>query len=152
MEIEKGKRYLCTKTVVMDDDEVDYIKGKVYLSEADGCITDEQGFKRHQWTDGTSPEEYFELFMDERIPVSLTEGQWMVVEKMLSSRVAKLFCEYNDIKDNKSSYMLQGCSESQYETFVMLSKLEWEDMSNLLTKITEQHTGYIEHMHHHGKG
>lgn len=149
MEIEKGKRYLCTKTVVMDDDEVDYIKGRVYWSEMEGCITDEQGFKMHQWTEGTSPEEYFELFMDERIPVSLTEGQWMVVEKMLSSRVAKLFCEYNEIKENKSSYMLQGCSESRYETFVMLSKQDWEQMEKLLLEITKQHK---ENIQHHGNG
>lgn len=46
--------YLCTRTVVMHPtSEIAYRKGRVYLSEIAGCITDEQGIRNHSWgTDG----------------------------------------------------------------------------------------------------
>lgn len=48
--MKRGEKYKCIKTVIMDDDdEVAYIKGKTYPCEQDGCITDEQGDKVHDW-------------------------------------------------------------------------------------------------------
>lgn len=46
----KGKEYLCIKTVVMDSGYTAYIKGKVYISEQNGCITDEKNNTNHFWT------------------------------------------------------------------------------------------------------
>ena len=40
--IEKGDKFKCIKTYKMEDGEVAYIKGKIYLSELKDCITDEQ--------------------------------------------------------------------------------------------------------------
>lgn len=48
-QIRKGDMFECIEDVVMDDGEVSYIKGKVYASEANGCITDEQHCKNHHW-------------------------------------------------------------------------------------------------------
>lgn len=48
-QIFKGDMFECIEDVVMDDGEVSYIKGKVYASEANGCITDEQHCKNHHW-------------------------------------------------------------------------------------------------------
>ena len=49
MEIKKGHRYLCVKTVIMDSNEVAYRKGHVYQSTIDSCITDERGYTYHRW-------------------------------------------------------------------------------------------------------
>ena len=49
-EIDKGYIFICTDHVVMHNGEVAYIKGKTYVSEIDGCITDEQNDDNHCWT------------------------------------------------------------------------------------------------------
>ena len=48
MYIEKGKYYLCIKTVTMSGsgDEA-YLKGKVYYSEYEHCLTDEDREPKH---------------------------------------------------------------------------------------------------------
>lgn len=38
----------------MGDGELDYIKGKKYVCEIDGCLTDEQGCETHQFSTGNS--------------------------------------------------------------------------------------------------
>lgn len=47
----KGDEFLCIKDVMMDNDSEDiaYFQGETYLSENDGCITDENGDKSHWW-------------------------------------------------------------------------------------------------------
>lgn len=49
--MKKGEKYKCIETLVMDDPDgtIAYIEGKTYLCEQDGCITDEQGIKKHVW-------------------------------------------------------------------------------------------------------
>lgn len=47
--IRKGDMFECIEDVIMDDGEVSYVKGKVYASEVNGCITDEQHCKNHHW-------------------------------------------------------------------------------------------------------
>ena len=51
--IKKGRRYRCIREVRMNghSDDIRYIKGKIYKSEIDGCITDETGVKQHIWHD-----------------------------------------------------------------------------------------------------
>lgn len=50
-QIRKGDVFECIEDIVMDDGEVSYIKGKVYASEVNGCITDEQKNEFHDWED-----------------------------------------------------------------------------------------------------
>lgn len=49
--IHKGDQFLCIKDVIMDNepDDIAYFQGEIYLSENDGCITDEYGDKSHWW-------------------------------------------------------------------------------------------------------
>jgi len=48
MEIKKGDRFECIKTVIMDPSgEEAYTQGKIYVSELDGCVTDNQGWGGH---------------------------------------------------------------------------------------------------------
>lgn len=51
--IKKGDRFKCIKTVIMDNNpnDIAYHKGKFYVSDYDGCITDENEFKGHSWSE-----------------------------------------------------------------------------------------------------
>lgn len=49
--IKKGDKFKCIKTVVMDIDPSNtvYYEGKFYVSDYDGCITDEDEDTQHRW-------------------------------------------------------------------------------------------------------
>ena len=49
--IKKGDVFVCLKTVIMDGNasDVAYNRGRIYYSEKDGCITDNQGAFEHEW-------------------------------------------------------------------------------------------------------
>lgn len=47
--IRKGDVFECIQHVVMNDGGVTYIKGKIYASEKDGCITNGEHDENHQW-------------------------------------------------------------------------------------------------------
>ena len=51
MDVKKGRKYKCIRTVYMSNhkDDIRYIEGKIYKSEQDGAITDETGEKDHFW-------------------------------------------------------------------------------------------------------
>lgn len=49
MEIKKGMRFRCIKTVEMISGETCYIKNGIYMSHYDDCITDIQFDKKHGW-------------------------------------------------------------------------------------------------------
>lgn len=46
----KCDKFECIQDVVMDDGSVAYRKGKVYNSERDGCITDDEHDTNHGWS------------------------------------------------------------------------------------------------------
>lgn len=49
MEIKKGMKFRCIKTVVMESGETAYVKGGIYMSHKDNRITDIQFDKEHIW-------------------------------------------------------------------------------------------------------
>src|SRR5690606_1705155 len=50
MKIKKGDKFLCIKDVIMRFlKEVVYNKGNVYISDEDGCITDNTGYTSQRW-------------------------------------------------------------------------------------------------------
>ena len=51
--IKKGDKFKCIKSVCINDNpnEVAYDKGKIYISEEDGCITDNDKNINHKWHD-----------------------------------------------------------------------------------------------------
>ena len=51
MVIKRGNKFRCIKTLIYDNSDLWYQKGKVYLSKEDGCITDEEGSTDHCWTE-----------------------------------------------------------------------------------------------------
>lgn len=58
MKFEKGKQYECIKDVVMYSGNVDYIKGRVYICENEGCLTDETGDEFHSWDESEAKEHF----------------------------------------------------------------------------------------------
>lgn len=62
--IKKGEAFVCINTVIMDENpnDIAYDKGRIYYSEEDGCITDNQKFVRHKC--GESCSAYFVKLVD----------------------------------------------------------------------------------------
>lgn len=48
-QIRKGDVFECIEHVVMEDGYIAYVKGKIYVSEKDGCITDGTPNEYHEW-------------------------------------------------------------------------------------------------------
>ena len=60
MKIKKGDKLLCIKDVVMTKSgKTMYYAGKVYESEEDDCITNEEGMISHAWYAEDNPQEHF---------------------------------------------------------------------------------------------
>ena len=58
--IKKGDTYKCIKDVNMSSDgRIEYVAGKIYTSEQDGCLTDESGIKGHYWLKDDLFKKYF---------------------------------------------------------------------------------------------
>ena len=119
--IKKGDKFKCIKDVIMDEDPSDiaYIKGKIYTSEEDGCITDERKSKTHHWyehrytEEGYALEDYFVRVPKEMVnhPFHYKNGKYEAIDTMLDvfgkDKVAD-FCELNAFKylwraDNKGT-------------------------------------------------
>lgn len=105
MEIKKGMKFLCTKDVVMNSTlELLYKEGCIYLSEAEDCITDEEGDVSHVWLDvhdgyldseyAYGPEDYF-------IPLQEVEYVWTEATPELK----KLFENYKGKREGQRKDM-----------------------------------------------
>lgn len=59
--IKKGDKFECIKTVIMDGnpEDVAYTEGALYISNFDGCITDNQGNEGHYWSNEKELTIYF---------------------------------------------------------------------------------------------
>lgn len=62
--IQKNDRFLCLSDYVMDNNSIAYTNGKIYLSEADGCITDNEFFDNHQMEKQIDFFDFFKLVDD----------------------------------------------------------------------------------------
>lgn len=43
-----GRRFMCLRDIILGTD-IYYLKGRIYKSEEEGCITNEYGGKGHCW-------------------------------------------------------------------------------------------------------
>ena len=57
-----GIRFLCIQEVVFGLDDIKYKKGKIYKSEVEGCITNEDGRKDHEWIEYPGDIEWRNVF------------------------------------------------------------------------------------------
>ena len=61
MKIKKGDSFVCISKVIMNNErkDISYKKGFIYLSEIDGCITNDTLNVNHSWPKGTEVNRYF---------------------------------------------------------------------------------------------
>ena len=61
MKIKKGDRFVCIKNVIMNKDlkDIAYRKGYVYVSQINGCITNDKLITGHGWSKYSQPKRYF---------------------------------------------------------------------------------------------
>jgi len=64
--IQKGDKFKCIKTFIMDDGEKAYTKGKDYFSEVKSCITDNALCVYHNMDNVKGFFNYFKLVEDEK--------------------------------------------------------------------------------------
>ena len=65
--IKKGDKFLCLEDYIMDDDIVAYTKGKVYKSELDNRITDNDNDISHRMQGEVDFFEYFKLLPSDTV-------------------------------------------------------------------------------------
>ena len=58
--IKAGERFLCLMDFLMNNGRIAYLKGKIYISEQDNCITDNNGDYFHVMNGLDEFMEYFE--------------------------------------------------------------------------------------------
>ena len=64
--IKKGDKFLCLEDYEMYDDEsLAYTKGETYLSEVDGCITDNELDVNHKMNNQYDFFKYFQVIYQE---------------------------------------------------------------------------------------
>ena len=104
MIIKKGDKFKCIKDVIMDNDpnDIAYTKGKIYISESDKCITDNQGYVNHCWNNKS--EQYFIKLSEKEMvnhPSHYKNGKYEAIDIMIDvfgkDKVAN-FCELNAFK------------------------------------------------------
>lgn len=119
--IKAGDKFKCIKDVIMDNDpnDIAYYAGNIYVSEQNGCITDEGRLKTHHWDEckyteeGKALKDYFVRVPKEMVnhPKHYYSGKFECIEVMLDvfdkDKVAD-FCELNAFKylwraDNKDT-------------------------------------------------
>jgi hypothetical protein len=61
IEIRSGSKWLCLEDVKMNS-WITYKKGKVYISENNFCITDENSNKEYRWIDEEKIRRYFKFY------------------------------------------------------------------------------------------
>lgn len=59
--IKKGDRFLCLEDYEMDDERISYTKDKMYFSELDGRITDDEFDVMHEMEGQNDFFEYFKF-------------------------------------------------------------------------------------------
>ena len=65
--IKKGDKFLCLENYEMHDGRIAYTKGKIYQSDLDGRITNNEPDVQHQMENQNDFFEYFELVISDLI-------------------------------------------------------------------------------------
>lgn len=61
--IKTGDRFICLADYIMDDERIAYTEGKIYLSQLDGRITDNEFDVMHEMNGQSDFFEYFKLIL-----------------------------------------------------------------------------------------
>lgn len=107
MIIKKGDKFECIKDVIMDNNPKDiaYTSGKIYISELDGSITDDQNKVNHYWSNEESEQYFIKLPKNKKEmvnhPSHYKNNKYECIDVMLDifgKDKTAAFCELNAFK------------------------------------------------------
>ena len=107
MIIKKGDKFECIKDVIMDNNPKDiaYTSGKIYISELDGFITDDQNKVNHYWSNEESEQYFIKLPKNKKEmvnhPSHYKNNKYECIDVMLDifgKDKTAAFCELNAFK------------------------------------------------------
>lgn len=107
MIIKKGDKFECIKDVMMDNNPKDiaYTSGKIYISELDECITDDQNKVDHYWSNEESEQYFIKLPKNKKEmvnhPSHYKNNKYECIDVMLDifgKDKTAAFCELNAFK------------------------------------------------------
>lgn len=107
MIIKKGDKFECIKDVMMDNNPKDiaYTSGKIYISELDGSITDDQNKVNHYWSNEESEQYFIKLPKNKKEmvnhPSHYKNNKYECIDVMLDifgKDKTAAFCELNAFK------------------------------------------------------
>lgn len=107
MIIKKGDKFECIKDVIMDNNPKDiaYTSGKIYISELDGSITDDQNKVNHYWSNEESEQYFIKLPKSKKEmvnhPSHYKNNKYECIDVMLDifgKDKTAAFCELNAFK------------------------------------------------------
>lgn len=107
MIIKKGDKFECIKDVIMDNNPKDiaYTSGKIYISELDGHITDDQNKVNHYWSNEESEQYFIKLPKSKKEmvnhPSHYKNNKYECIDVMLDifgKDKTAAFCELNAFK------------------------------------------------------
>lgn len=107
MIIKKGDKFECIKDVIMDNNPKDiaYTSGKIYISELDGYITDDQNKANHYWSNKKSEQYFIKLPKSKKEmvnhPSHYKNNKYECIDVMLDifgKDKTAAFCELNAFK------------------------------------------------------
>ena len=107
MIIKKGDKFECIKDVIMDNNPKDiaYTSGKIYISELDECITDDQNKVNHYWSNEESEQYFIKLPKSKKEmvnhPSHYKNNKYECIDVMLDifgKDKTAAFCELNAFK------------------------------------------------------
>ena len=107
MIIKKRNKFECIKDVIMDNNPKDiaYTSGKIYISELDECITDDQNKVNHYWSNEESEQYFIKLPKSKKEmvnhPSHYKNNKYECIDVMLDifgKDKTAAFCELNAFK------------------------------------------------------
>lgn len=107
MIIKKEDKFECIKDVMMDNNpkNIAYTSGKTYISELDGCITDDQNKVDHHWSNEKSEQYFIKLPKNKKEmvnhPSHYKNNKYECIDVMLDifgKDKTAAFCELNAFK------------------------------------------------------
>lgn len=107
MIIKKGDKFECIKDVIIDNNPKDiaYTSGKIYISELDECITDDQNKVNHYWSNEESEQYFIKLPKSKKEmvnhPSHYKNNKYECIDVMLDifgKDKTAAFCELNAFK------------------------------------------------------
>ena len=98
--IKKGDKFLCLEDYIMDDDRVAYTQGKVYKSELDNRITDNDFDIMHEMQGQDDFFEYFKFLPSDTVAQHLAQRFVALFQQRKSKKPTFSYAKNSQIHTN----------------------------------------------------